>query len=82
MGVKLSKMAMDTCVWPIYEVDNGKYKINYTPKEKLPVTEWLKSQGRFRHLFKEENAWVIEEYQKQVDEDWEELNKLVDLSNS
>ncbi len=73
---------MDTCVWPLYEVDNGKYKINYTPKEKKPITDWLKPQGRFRHLFKEENTWIIDEYQKQVDEEWEELHKLVDMSNS
>ncbi len=82
LSVKLAKTAMDTCVWPLYEVDNGKYKINYTPKEKKPVMDWLKPQGRFRHLFKEENAWVIAEYQKQVDEEWEELHKLVDMSNS
>lgn len=75
-GVKLAKTAVDTCVWPLYEVENGKYKINYKPKEKKPVTDWLRSQGRFRHLFKEENAWIIEEIQKQCDEDWDELLKL------
>jgi len=78
-GIRLAQAAVDTCVWPLYEVENGKYKINYIPKEKKPVLEWLKPQGRFRHLFKEENAWVLEEYQKQVDKDWEELNKLAKL---
>jgi pyruvate ferredoxin oxidoreductase beta subunit len=38
--------------------------------------EWLKPQGRFRHLFKEENAGILEEIQKHVDKDWDELNKL------
>lgn len=79
LGVKLAQLAAETCVWPLYEVENGKYKINFKPKEKKPVLEWLKSQGRFRHLFKEENAWMIEEIQKAVDRDWEELNKLAEI---
>ncbi|MCX7973280.1 MAG: thiamine pyrophosphate-dependent enzyme [Candidatus Aminicenantes bacterium] len=78
-GIKLAQLANDTCVWPLYEVEKGHFKINYKPKQKLPVTEWLKSQGRFRHLFKEENAWIIEAIQAQVDEEWEELNKLAEM---
>lgn len=78
-GIELAKIAVDTCVWPLYEVENGKYKINYKPKEKKSVLEWIKPQGRFRHLFKEENAWVLEEFQKKVDEEWEELNRLAAL---
>lgn len=74
LGIKLAKSAVDTCVWPLYEVENGKHKINFRPKEKKPVTEWLKPQGRFRHLFKEENHWILEKIQNQVDEDWEKLN--------
>ena len=78
-GIRLAQLATDTCVWPLYEVENGKYKINYKPKEKKPVLEWLKGQGRFRHLFKEGNAPILEEIQKQVDEDWEELLKFANL---
>jgi len=78
-GVKLLQLATDTCVWPLYEVENGKVKINYKPKEKKPVTEWLKPQGRFRHLFQEKNAPVIEEIQKQVDEDWEALLRWAEM---
>jgi pyruvate ferredoxin oxidoreductase beta subunit len=81
-GIKLAQLASDTCVWPLYEVENGKYKVNYKPKEKKPVLEWLKPQGRFRHLFKEENAWVLEAYQKDVDRDWEDLNRLAGISAS
>lgn len=78
-GIELAKIAVDTCFWPLYEVENGKYKINYKPKEKKPIMDWVKPQGRFRHLFKEENAWVLEEFQRKVDEEWEELNKLAEL---
>jgi pyruvate ferredoxin oxidoreductase beta subunit len=81
-GIKLAQLAADTCVWPLYEVEDGKYKINYKPKEKRSVLEWLKLQGRFRHLFKEENAWMVEAIQKQVDKDWEDLNKLAETSGA
>jgi pyruvate ferredoxin oxidoreductase beta subunit len=67
------RLAIDTCFWPLYEVENGTYKVNYKPKEKLPVTEWLKTQGRFSHLFREENKPLLEEFQREVDRKWEAL---------
>lgn len=72
-SVRIAQVALETCSWPLYEVEAGKYRINYKPKEKKPVQEWLKLQGRFRHLFQEKNSWMVEKIQKQVDEDWEEL---------
>ncbi|NPV13911.1 pyruvate ferredoxin oxidoreductase [candidate division WOR-3 bacterium] len=74
--VKLSKLAADTCYWPIYEFENGSYKINYEPTKKLPVEEFLKPQGRFRHLFENpEGAKVIAEIQRYIDEQWITLHK-------
>ncbi len=78
-SIKLSRIAADTLVWPLYEIENGKVKVNYKPKKVLPVEEWLKPQGRFKHLFKEENKWIIEEIQKKVNEEWERLLKLETL---
>ncbi|EYE88059.1 pyruvate ferredoxin oxidoreductase subunit beta [Fervidicella metallireducens AeB] len=72
----LIKAAVDTCFWPIYEVENGVYKLNYKPAEKKPITEWLKPQGRFRHLFKPENEHLIAEIQAEVDRRWEALLHL------
>lgn len=66
-------LAVETCFWPLYEVIDGQYKLNYKPKVKLPITEWLKPQGRFKHLFKPENAHIIEMIQQEVDKNWEEL---------
>ena len=71
-----SKLAVETNFWPLYEVENGKVHINYKPKERKPIEEFLKGQGRFRHLFKPENKHVIEEMQKMIDEEWERLLKL------
>ena len=39
----------------MYEIENGVYTVNYIPKNKLPVAEFLKTQGRFKHLFKAGN---------------------------
>ena len=51
----------------------GKYILSYKPKNKLPVEEYLKMQGRFAHMFKPGNEWMIEEAQRNVDENWEKL---------
>jgi len=71
--MELGALAVDTCVWPIYEIEDGKLTINHKPKEKKPVREWLKSQGRFRHLFSPKNEHVIEEIQQDIDRKWQRL---------
>jgi len=72
-SLELARLAVDTCVWPIYEIEDGRLKINVKPKEKKPVREWLRSQGRFRHLFSPKNEHLIEEIQQDVDRKWERL---------
>ena len=68
-------MAVETCFWPLFEVENGVWKLSYRPKNKLPIEEFLKLQGRFRHLFKPGNEALIAEIQKDVDEKWAQLLK-------
>ncbi|MCK8817095.1 thiamine pyrophosphate-dependent enzyme [Natroniella sulfidigena] len=72
-GIELTKIAADTCFWPLFEVENGEWKLNYNPKAKKPITDWLEPQGRFKHLFKPENEGLIEEIQEHVDERWETI---------
>lgn len=74
--MELNKLAVETCYWPLYEVIDGKYIINYKPKNKLPVREFLKAQGRFKHLFKAGNEYMIDEIQAEVDKRWNALLKL------
>jgi len=77
-AVRLSKIAADTCFWPLYEVEDGVYKLNYNPEEtgkKLPIEEFLKMQSRFKHFFKSGNEKLIEQFQKDVDTRWEQLKK-------
>lgn len=72
-AVKVAQKGVDTCFWPLYEVDEGEHNITYEPKEKLPVEEWLEPQKRFAALFKTGNEEVIDEIQEDVDKDWEKL---------
>jgi pyruvate ferredoxin oxidoreductase beta subunit len=82
-SILLSRLAVDTCFWPLYEVQNGKWTINYDPKDKKkPVAEWLKPQGRFKHLFAPGNEALLEQFQSFVDKDWESLKKLQEMSKS
>ena len=75
-GLKITQTAVDTCFWPLYEVENGVFKITYMPKEKLPIIAWLENQGRFKHLLKPENQHIIDALQKEVDTRWQKLIKL------
>ena len=81
MLMEMNKLAVETCYWPLYEVIDGKYKINYKPKNRLPIEEFLKPQKRFKHMFKPGNEWMIEEFQKEVDARWEELLRLEEVTN-
>lgn len=73
----ICKLAVETCVWPLFEVIGGEYILNYEPKNKLPVTEYLSTQNRFKHLFKPENKVVLDSIQSEVDKRW---NNLIMLS--
>jgi pyruvate ferredoxin oxidoreductase beta subunit len=73
--IEISRLATETCYWPLFEVIDGEWKLNYSPKEKLPIEEWLKRQGRFRHLFRPENRHMIDKFQAEVDLRWERLLK-------
>jgi len=77
-GIEIARMAVKSRIYPIYEVENGRYTISKTFEEKLPVKEYLMAQGRFRHLPPE----VIEQIQKDVDRQWELLLKKVEFSKS
>ena len=69
----ICKLAVETCYWPLFEVVEGKWILNYEPKKKLPIEDFLKTQGRFKHLFKPENEGLLVQYQEEVDRRWEEL---------
>jgi len=80
--IEISRMAVETCFWPLYEVRDRKYRLTGLSKmiaegkkEKLPIEEYLKIQGRFRHLFGDKFKEMIPKIQERVDRDWEQLKK-------
>ena len=71
--MEICKLAVETCYWPLFEVDHGKWMLNYEPKKKLPIEDFLIKQGRFKHLFKKGNEDLLEQFQAEVDRRWEDL---------
>jgi len=69
LTIRLSRLAVETRAFPLYEVDGGtRYQLNPMPK-KIPVKEYVRLQGRFSHLSEKQ----IEATQKEIDTRWEEL---------
>jgi pyruvate/2-oxoacid:ferredoxin oxidoreductase beta subunit len=71
-SVEIGKLAVQTGAWPLMEIDEGKFKLNLKPKELRPVVEYLKPQGRFRHLSEQQ----LEFLQKDVQIEWNALLEL------
>ncbi len=74
--VNMARMAVQSKVWPLYEVEYGEWKLNYKPKKEVPLEDYLKLQGRFAHLVKkEENQKYVETLQQFINEEWQRLLK-------
>jgi pyruvate/2-oxoacid:ferredoxin oxidoreductase beta subunit len=76
-SVEIARLAVQTCAFPLYEVENGIYNISKKPKKK-PVTEYLKMQGRFKHMPSD----LVEKFQKNIDKEWELLLKKEEFTKS
>ncbi len=70
---EMGRLAVKTNFWPLYEVKNGKYKINYKSNSRPPIKEWLKNQKRFSHLFKKGEESIVKNLQKEVDSRFKKL---------
>ncbi|MCQ4344856.1 MAG: 3-methyl-2-oxobutanoate dehydrogenase subunit beta [Sulfolobaceae archaeon] len=79
LTVEVAKLAVDTGIWPLFEVENGEFRLTSVSKTHLdksrrkPVEAYLKLQGRFKNLTQEQ----VQEIQRMVDEMWEEIKALV-----
>jgi pyruvate ferredoxin oxidoreductase beta subunit len=74
-AIEVGRQAVQTGMFPLYEVENGQYKLNYNPEMLKPVAEYLKSQGRFRHLSDSDIAHI----QQKVNADFAKLRNLAGL---
>jgi pyruvate ferredoxin oxidoreductase beta subunit len=68
-AIWIGRLAVETGVFPLYEVEQGKYRLTLDVGELRPVKEYLKPQGRFRHLTDE----LVEDIQKRVTEEYNKL---------
>ncbi len=67
--IEIGKLAVETGIFPLYEVEEGKYKMNVDRPELKPIREYLELQGRFRHLPDEE----IEKIQQRVEKEYHKV---------
>jgi pyruvate ferredoxin oxidoreductase beta subunit len=74
--IKLAKLAVQTRYFPLYEVENGNYKLSMKIPKPTPLEEFLKPQGRFRHLFAPQFAKNLEELKRQVESNWNRVARL------
>jgi pyruvate ferredoxin oxidoreductase beta subunit len=75
-SIELGKLAVQTRVFPLYEVDCGRYRLVPKPPKARPVEQYLKKQGRFRHLSDEMMAQI----QARVEEEFHKLEAKVRLT--
>ncbi|MGQ9514117.1 MAG: thiamine pyrophosphate-dependent enzyme [Thermoproteota archaeon] len=79
--INIARLAIDTRFFPVYEYADGVYTINRRVPSPKPVEEFLKTQGRFGHLFEEQNRWLIKKIQEGVDRNWQRLVNLERATN-
>jgi pyruvate ferredoxin oxidoreductase beta subunit len=75
LTVELARKAVETGLCFLYEIENGKVVINYSPEKFKPVEEYLKPQKRFKHLFKPENKKILKEIEDYRNKSWESLKR-------
>jgi len=79
MSISVARLAVETNIFPLMEVEYQKYTLNYEPEKFIPVEECMKLQGRYAHLFKNGSSEIIQQIQKYTDLNW---NRLKDLAKS
>ena len=76
LTIRIGRLAVETGVFPLYEVENGSYKLSLDLPRLRPVTDYMKLQGRFRHLTPD----IIDKIQHTISEKYEELKEKVIVS--
>jgi pyruvate ferredoxin oxidoreductase alpha subunit len=75
----LLQASVDSCFFPLYEIERGITTLNYDPEEKgkkVPVSEWLKLMGKTRHLLRPECKPELEAFQAEVDRRWARVREM------
>ena len=72
-SIELARVAVETRWWPLYEVDHGRWKVSYKPKNVVPIGEWFKLQARFKHLIANDKDNIVGWHQEQLERNWTAL---------
>jgi pyruvate ferredoxin oxidoreductase beta subunit len=73
-AVEIGRLAVRTGVWPLKEWVDGRVVHTKVRRPRVPVEEYLKLQGRFRHLFEpRRNEALLAEIQARVDAYWQSV---------
>ncbi|MFS0861787.1 thiamine pyrophosphate-dependent enzyme [Fredinandcohnia sp. 179-A 10B2 NHS] len=75
-GETIMKAAVDSCFFPLYEIEQGETAITYNPEDKnkrIPLSDWLKYMGKTKHLLKEENIDMLTEFEEEVERRWQRI---------
>jgi pyruvate ferredoxin oxidoreductase beta subunit len=78
--IEMAKLAVATRVFPLYEVEDGMYRLTVPVPSPKPVEEYLKAQGRFSHMLLPKNAGQLEILKAEVDRNYRRLEKLSQLA--
>ena len=79
LSIPCLQSAVDSCFFPLYEVERGITTINYDPEElgkKVPVAEWLKQMGKTKHMLKPDMQEALDRFQAEVDRRWLRLKEM------
>jgi pyruvate ferredoxin oxidoreductase beta subunit len=76
LSIKAGRLAVETAVFPLYEVEDGRYRITVDVGKLRPVNDYLKIQGRFRHL----DESMIAKIQERVVQEYEKLQRKVTMT--
>lgn len=79
MGTRIVEAAVNSCFFPLYEVEQGKTRITYDPekaKKRIPVAEWLKLMGKTRHLLRPEHQEELKAFEAEVERRWRRLKAM------
>jgi pyruvate ferredoxin oxidoreductase beta subunit len=71
LAIRAGRLAVQTGIFPLYEIEKGKYTLNFDFPQLRPIEDYFKIQGRFRHLTKE----TIAQIQKRVTDKYAELKE-------
>ena len=69
--VEIAREVVDSGLWYLAEYENGKFTLNHKPKEFSSVEDYLRKQGRFRHLDDSDIETIISSRDKK----WEYINR-------